>query len=293
MKIQFLKLALPVFFGLTFLTSCNQSNAQENVNQESVEIETPGNSEENTAEATVEPTPEPKKEVVDQEGMKYLYLTWDDGPNEGTANVIAAFKKHNLPITLFMIGRNIYQANNGKKHFEMTKNDPLFQLANHSYTHANNRYKTFYANPQGVLADFVKTSDSMKVDNRIGRTPGRNIWRTKNINSTDLKASTAAGDLLYENGFRMIGWDVEWNYNKQTHGVKQSAQEMMNIIDYAFNHKNSKIENHVVLLTHDQYFRDAYSIEQLDQFLSMLNERNDIEVRLLNDYPELRNNELH
>lgn len=287
MKNNYLKIWAFILLGTLALASC-ESKAQEGENK------TVAIAEQNPVQDSVqiEPEPEPEPEIVkeatDEPNMKYLYLTWDDGPNEGTENVIKAFKKHNIPVTFFIIARNIHQANNGKKHYEIEVNDPLFQVANHSFNHANNRYKTFYANPSGVVADFKKASDTIKVDKLIGRTPGRNIWRTKNIRSTDLVASTAAGDALYENGYQMIGWDVEWQYNKQTKGVRQSAQDMMNSIDYAFNSKNSKIPNHVVLLTHDQYFRDSYSLEQLDLFLSTLNERKDIEVRLMDDYPELR-----
>src|SRR5690554_4829810 len=95
-----------------------------------------------------------------KKNQKYVYLTFDDGPNKGTSNVVNSLKKKNTPATLFVVGQHIYGSKAQKEDFEKIASDSLFQIANHSYTHAGNRYSEFYKDSLGVLADFNRVNDS-------------------------------------------------------------------------------------------------------------------------------------
>ena len=70
-----------------------------------------------------------------------------------------------------------------------------FELANFSYSHAlKNSFNTFYSLLDNLVQDFTRSADSLRFTTNIVRTPGRNIWRTATVNSTDIKASVTAAD---------------------------------------------------------------------------------------------------
>src|SRR4249920_1921270 len=39
---------------------------------------------------------------------KKIYLTFDDGPNKGTRNVLSIVKDEKVPVTFFIIGEHVY-----------------------------------------------------------------------------------------------------------------------------------------------------------------------------------------
>lgn len=219
--------------------------------------------------------------------QKYVYLTFDDGPNKGTSNVVNSLKKKNTPATLFVVGQHIYGSKSQKEDFEKIASDSLFQIANHSYTHAGNRYSEFYKDSVGALADFNRVNDSLNRKLMISRTPGRNIWRLDSIRETDIKSSEKSADYLSENGYLLVGWDLEWNSDEGSK-IKEKGEEMIQKIDTAFEKNFTRTQNHLVLLTHDQYFRDSISMAELDNFLELLHKRDDIILKKIKDYPGIQ-----
>lgn len=224
-----------------------------------------------------------------KDSKKYLYLTFDDGPNKGTPNVLKSLKKEKIPTTLFLVGEHIYGSKAQSNDFDSIVNDTLFQIANHSYTHANNQFSKFYKDSVNVLEDFNRVNDSLNRKLMISRTPGRNIWRMDSINSTDIKSSKDCADHLAKNGYVLVGWDIEWRCNNENK-IKETSSEMMTLIDSAFSKKRMQTDNHLVLLTHDQYFRDSLSISELDKFLQTLKTREDIILKKIKDYPGVKIN---
>ena len=162
-----------------------------------------------------------------------------------------------------------------------------FELANHSYTHAlENKFNKFYGEPNITVEDFERCSDSMHFTTNIIRTPGRNIWRTQNINSTDMKASAAAGDSLYNKGFTAVGWDVEWHYNSQQKLV-QTDTEMVNMIDSLFANNKTKTAGHLVMLAHDRTFKTADDSLSLRRFVTTLKQKDEYDFEVVSMYPGL------
>lgn len=219
-----------------------------------------------------------------KDNKKYLYLTFDDGPNKGTSHVVKSLQKEKTPATLFLVGEHIYGSKAQLADFELIANDTLFQIANHSYSHADNQFSKYYRDSAKVLQDFKRVNDSLNRKMMISRTPGRNIWRLDSILVTDIKSSKECADFLAENGFVLVGWDIEWKCNDENK-IQEKSSEMINLIDSAFEKKKMQTENHLVLLTHDQYFRDSLSIAELDKFLQTIKTRNDIVLRKIKDYP--------
>ena len=218
---------------------------------------------------------------------KTIYLTFDDGPDKGSRNVMDILEEEDVPATLFMIGENIYGSRMQEVLYDSARQCDLFEIANHSFTHAfRNHYDFFYGEPDSAVHDFERCADSLKLSSHIVRTPGRNIWRTENISSTDLKNSAATGDSLYSKGFEAIGWDAEWHFDKNQRLV-QTDSEMVSMIDSAFAHNRTKTGGHLVLLAHDRCFAKSDDSARLHRFISALKKRDEYDFETVSSYPGL------
>jgi len=232
-----------------------------------------------------ETVPEIDDETVDPD-KRVIYLTFDDGPNQGTENLIKILNKRNVCATAFLVGKHAYGSKKQKDDMELLKSNPLIELANHSFTHAHNKYTDFYKNADAVVHDFDIAKDSLKLYDKIARTPGRNIWRLNNINVTDIKSSTEAANGLKKAGYKVIGWDLEWRPSRQM-TLKGSHEAMLRKVDSIFLNDLEKTSRHLVFLTHDQYLRDADSINELDMFIEKLQKSNKFVFRKISQYPKI------
>ena len=218
---------------------------------------------------------------------KTIYLTFDDGPDKGTQNVMAILKEEETPATMFIIGEHVYGSRGQKATYDSLMQCSLLEIANHSFTHAfeNNFYK-FYTVPDSAVHDFERCADSLGLTSHIIRTPGRNIWRTENMSSTDLKASAAAGDSLHSKGFEAIGWDAEWHFNNEQRLV-QTDSEMVNMVDSLFAHHKTKTAGHLVLLAHDRTFAKSDDSASLHRFITALKKTDEYNFETVSSYPGL------
>jgi len=220
---------------------------------------------------------------------KTIYLTFDDGPNKGTKKVMDILNEEQMPATLFIIGEHVYGSRQQHEIYDSLIHNDLFEIANHSFTHAfENRYKTFYDEPDSVVKDFQKCADSLKLTSQIIRTPGRNIWRTASITSTDLKDATGAADSLKSKGFKAIGWDLEWHFDSNQDLV-QSDTLLMQQIDTLFAHNRTKTLNSLVLLAHDRTFYSFKDSCALHRFIKELKRREVYDFETLSNYPGIDN----
>jgi peptidoglycan-N-acetylglucosamine deacetylase len=217
---------------------------------------------------------------------RVIYLTFDDGPNKGTENLLKILHKRNICATAFIVGKHVYGSKKQENDLQLLRQDPLVELANHSFTHANNKYSDFYKNADAVVHDFDTAEDSLKLYDKIARTPGRNIWRLNNVNVTDLKSSTNAADQLQKAGYKLVGWDLEWKpTNKMV--LKGKHEEMLKKVDSIFFNDLEKTSRHLVFLTHDQYLTDADSINELDLFIEKLQKSNRFVFKKISEYPKI------
>jgi len=77
--------------------------------------------------------------------IKHIYLTFDDGPLNGTANCIAICEREKLAASFFEIGLHQSRSSKGRRLYEQIKsNKTLFSLSNHSFSHAAGNYLWFY-----------------------------------------------------------------------------------------------------------------------------------------------------
>lgn len=226
----------------------------------------------------------PEKKQPVKKKKKTIYLTFDDGPNKGTQNVVDIVNAEQIPVTLFIIGEHVYGSRLQAAVYDSVLSSPYIEIANHSYTHAHNKFAKYYSVPDSVLYDFKRCADSLRIHSGIVRTPGRNIWRMHNIKQTDIKTSTSAADTLYKNGFTVMGWDLEWHYNDQLQAI-QSSEELARQVDSMFTHNRTKTSDHLVLLAHDQVYSNAKDSTSLRRFVAHLKEKGDYDFAMINNYP--------
>ena len=238
---------------------------------------------------------ETKKETVQvaaplKKKKKKIYLTFDDGPNKGTKNVLDIVKDEKIPVTFFIVGEHVFASVNQHNTWDSLQMATQIELCSHSYTHAlHNKFETFYASPDTVVADFQRAQDSLDLKNNIVRTPGRNAWRIDSLQFTDLKKSKAAVDSLQNAGFIVIGWDLEWHYDHKELTVKNSADELLKQIDSVFNNKKTKSPEHLVLLAHDQVYGKTKDSAELRQLIQKLKLKEEYELSIASNYPGASN----
>lgn len=242
------------------------------------------------AKKKVIPQKEEKKEILPKKEEKLdkrtIYLTFDDGPNRGTEKLLKVLHERKVPSTFFVVGKHVNDSKTQKEMMDTLKKDTLIEIANHSYTHANHKYRKFYENPERVLADFDRTKDSLDLTSNIARTPGRNIWRTPNVNATDIKKSKKSADYLVLNGYKLVGWDLEWRHDKNMK-LEENHEVMLKRVDSVFFNDLEKTSRHLVLLTHDQYIRDEKSAKELNLFIEKLQKSHRFTFKKISEYPNI------
>jgi peptidoglycan/xylan/chitin deacetylase (PgdA/CDA1 family) len=217
---------------------------------------------------------------------KRIYLTFDDGPNKGTKNVLDIVEQENVPATFFIVGEHVFASAEQARTWDSLQVAEHIELCNHSNTHAlHNHYGKYYEYPDTVVQDMEKSSEALQLKNSIVRAPGRNCWRIDSLHFTDIKKSKAAIDSLQQAGFIVMGWDLEWHYDPKTLVVKNTADEMMTQIDSVFSKNRTKVPDNLVLLAHDQVYRSSADSLQLRVLVQKLKLRDEYELSLVNQYP--------
>lgn len=239
--------------------------------------------------------PEPKQSVSKytkpaniKKKKQTLYLSFDDGPNKGTRNVMHIASEENIPVTLFLVGEHVNGSPFQRATWDSLKHCAMIELGNHSYSHAHHKYDQYYKLPDSVVSDFRRCKDSLRLASNVCRTPGRNIWRTSAINSTDIAKSAVAADSLETAGFKLIGWDVEWHYDNRLFMLNHQSDSLMRLIDSAFSKKKTKTTDHLVLLAHDQAYADALDSADLHNFFKQLKKDDRYNLEFISNYPGVK-----
>jgi len=219
-----------------------------------------------------------------KKNYKYsVFLSSDDGPLKGSKNLDRIIKDYEVPVTLFCIGKTLYQnRKNLEPDFRNYKNNPYVIIGNHSFTHANLHYKRFYSNPKGVEKDFLLNEKFLKLTSKLARFPGRNVWALGDEYKGEPQALKAAKILHENDGYKIFGWDYE---------IKRSGA--VTLQDAMTNYKNIKRllregktfrPNEIVVLIHDQMFTNTDSQEILGELILLLQNDPEVKLKLLNEY---------
>ena len=219
---------------------------------------------------------------------KYIYLTFDDGPQHGTTTCYQLCKDEKIKATFFMVGLHTARKSDGKKIVSMIRESyPQILLANHSYTHANDKYLYFYHHPLMAEQDFYQAQDSLHVPYKIIRLPGNRSWvREGEVKATNLVRPVA--ELLDSAGYNVIGWDVEWHFSHKTARPVQNPEKLAAEVDSAFARKDTHSPNHLVILSHDRMFQRPGDADSLAKFIKILKQNPQYVFETVDHYPGLK-----
>jgi peptidoglycan/xylan/chitin deacetylase (PgdA/CDA1 family) len=229
-----------------------------------------------------------RKPIVYDSTKNYIYLTFDDGPQNGTQACFDLCKQLGVKATFFMVGEHASSPKTKAIVAEIREAYPNFLLCNHSTTHASGHYKYFYHHPEMAAEDFYAAQKSLNVPYKIIRLPGNSAWVLKDtIKASHLVDSTCI--LLNSTGYNVIGWDVEWSFNHKTENPVQKPQRMVDIVDSALaKPRRLFTKNHVVILSHDRMFRNPSYTDSLAKFITILKQNPKNVFETIDHYPGLK-----
>lgn len=232
---------------------------------------------------------DPQKEKV-REKKKRIFMTFDDGPNLGTRNLLTILKEEQVPATMFLIGLHTKASPEQKLMWEQLQTFPGIELFNHSYSHAwRNRFTGFYKNPDSVISDFNRAQAMMMLKEPIARTPGRNAWRIDSISRTDLlKNKSVIDSLQRKGGYVLIGWDLEWQFNHKNSQALQSPDQLMAQVDHLFASNKTLKPDNLVILAHDQMWKSSADSLKLHEFIRKLKAKPGYELAVITEYPGVK-----
>lgn len=227
-----------------------------------------------------------RKPMVYDSTKTYVYLTFDDGPHGGTKECLELCKKLGIKATFFMVGRHANDKWGKQLVHEIKQSYPQILLANHSYTHANEKYKYFYQHPDMATQDFYKAQDSLHVPYKIIRLPGNSAW----VRKGEIKAHPLVKPVcekLDSAGYNVIGWDVEWNFTRgQSFPVQTPAKVASEVFYAAQNH--SHVGKHVMILSHDRMFRTPAYADSLAKFIGIIKQNPNFVFETVDNYTNLK-----
>lgn len=229
-----------------------------------------------------------RQPIVYDSTKKYIYLTFDDGPQHGTVAVMELCKQLGVKATFFMVGMHTAQKSDGMQIVNNVRESyPQILLANHSYTHANGKYQFFYHHPQMAAQEFYQTQQFLNVPYKIIRLPGNSAW----VGEKGIKSSHLVHDICYlldSSGYNVVGWDVEWSFNHKTANPVQTPEKMEAIVDSSLVKNHLHTNNHVVILSHDRMFRNPNYLDSLSKFIMLLKKNPDYIFETVDHYPGLK-----
>jgi peptidoglycan/xylan/chitin deacetylase (PgdA/CDA1 family) len=226
--------------------------------------------------------------IVKKKATKKIYITFDDGPNNGTMNVLQTIREENIPVSFFIVGKHVFDSPKQTAIWNELLADTTIELCNHSYSHAHNKYSSFYKDPQQVINDFKESQQKLNFKNNVTRMPGRNAWRIGNVDVTDIRESKIAIDAVHIAGFDVMGWDIEWTFDHKTFVPDKDTallyRKIFNLLDAG----TTRTPGHLVLLAHDQSFQDTANLAMLHSFVRGLKQNTDYEFSVANMYPGIK-----
>lgn len=274
-----LKRFLLFLFSLLFFLSCNENKKSPTVSKPPVDSMAIRQQQQRRADSLAKAAVTPVKK------KKHIYLTFDDGPNKGTRNVLQAVKDDSVPASFFIVGKHVFDSPEQKATWELLKADSAVQLCNHSYSHANNRYTSYYEVPANTVGDIEKNQSLLVFTNNVVRMPGRNAWRIDSINHTDIKESKEAIDAVHKAGFAIMGWDIEWMFDHKTLTPDPDTDLLLRRIQNMLDANKTRLPDHIVVLAHDQSFQKQEDIDKLHYFIQQLKNNDEYELMLAGNYP--------
>ncbi|WP_026768155.1 polysaccharide deacetylase family protein [Asinibacterium sp. OR53] len=219
---------------------------------------------------------------------KYIYLTFDDGPQHGTVTCVDTCRKLGVKASFFMVAMHAKAKSDGMQIVKMIRDSyPSFLLANHSTTHAAIGYHRFYKQVSQTGEDFTNAQEQLHVPYKMARLPGNSAW----VRQGELKASPLVRPvtaLLDSAGYNVFGWDVEWSFNHKNARPVQSPEKLLAEVDSAFARNRTHVKNHLVILSHDRMFQRPEDAAALSAFIRLLKQNPAYVFETVDHYPGIK-----
>jgi peptidoglycan-N-acetylglucosamine deacetylase len=223
------------------------------------------------------------KAIIDS-NTKVVYLTFDDGPLSPTNFLTDIISKKQVKMSAFVVGKHAQSNKNFMQKMEDMRVNPYIELCNHSYSHAYHKYKQFYSSPLTAAKDMMDNEKDLNLNLKIIRMPGRDIWATPNIQRGWSQSGGKTASILLDNGFKIYGWDIEWEHYANTL-PKETPQQFIARVDDLFKRKAMQVPNHLVILGHDEMLVKERGREDLVRIIDMLKERG-YTFEFISNYPQ-------
>lgn len=218
--------------------------------------------------------------------VKYIYLTFDDGPLSGSENIDSVMLAERLKISVFLVGEHAEESRKLNNYYKLYEQNPFVESYNHSFTHAHDKYREFYSNAQNVVSDIEKNEQTLGLRFKIVRLPGRNMWRTGDRKKDDGPSGKEAADLLAGKGFRLYGWDLEWEHHPTDGTPVQSVEQMTSAIVDRLEKGRTFTKDHIVLLVHDEMFQKKWEESELNELVDNLKKHENYVFEHIRFYPD-------
>ncbi|HMC87282.1 MAG TPA: hypothetical protein VKI61_17275 [Chitinophagaceae bacterium] len=162
-----------------------------------------------------------------------------------------------VPLNVFIVGDSVYYNDSRYVFFQLYQANPFLEIGNHSFSHAYKHYHFYDEHPAGVVKDFDLNDDTLCLQTKTARLPGRNTWRINGRKKTDLPDDSTAADMLSEKNFHIFGRDLEWRCNDDSCHSIQNANILMQKIEGMVQKNNSFIPGNIIILCHEAMFLTA------------------------------------
>jgi peptidoglycan/xylan/chitin deacetylase (PgdA/CDA1 family) len=233
----------------------------------------------------------PKKTVQQQtqknkNAKKYIYLTFDDGPLQGSEYVNKIILAEKIKISVFLVGEHVLMDRTMDDYYKFYEENPYIDEYNHSFSHANEKYDEFYSHTGKAVADFQKNAKLLKFSYKIARLPARNMWRIDGRKRDDIPSGSKTADSLQHIGYKVAGWDIEWQHKGVAATPIQSVDEIYKEICTMAETNNTFTPNNVVVLLHDEMFQKKWEESELKQLIDKLRTNKNFVFEQLRFYPQ-------
>lgn len=201
------------------------------------------------------------QDILMQDGIKRVYLTFDDGPSSNTAAILDLLAEYQVKATFFVVGNT---SEEGKALYRRMV-DEGHSIGIHSYSH---KYQEIYASEEAFFEDFYLMSDYLYdvtgVRPDICRLPGGS---SNTVSSTSMAALV---NRLNDQGISCFDWNISGG---DADGHSLNAQEIAaNVLTGV-----DRFQTSIVLL-HDGADK-AHTVEAVRMILEDLTNRQELEIK--------------
>ena len=180
------------------------------------------------------------------DGVKAVYLTFDDGPSETvTPKILDQLKAEGVHATFFVLGKAVDSSDENKELIKRIISEGN-AIGIHSYSHNYNYlYPNKIVNVDNFKSEVDKTNESLK--NVLGDDFSTKAIRLPGGHMT-WKGTDRLDEYFQQEGYSYIDWNA---LSKDAEGPKKNADQLVQQVI-----ETSGTKEKVVLLMHDTYGKE-------------------------------------